>query len=306
MGLLDNVFGGKKGGKGNLVDAVMGMRQQGIPDAVIAQQMQAGGVPLPQIQDAMTQADIKMRVSGGGGPPQQQMGPPGGPDMGQMQQQMGPPMGQDMGQMQQQQQQMGISPMGMPPLPEQQQGPSPEEIIERIVEEKWHAMQDKFDKFEESKSELLRQMQDLRDNLNDLRVKYAQLQEDSIVKIEEYNKELEGVGSQIKAMQRVMQNMIPVFAENVRQLNDIVADMKGGNAPEQPRPPAPPQQQQQQQQAQMRAAMPSGGDFRPQMTTMAPSPYAMPRQAPRQPAPQRQQQPQAPEEDEPEGEPLFR
>lgn len=255
MGILDSVLGsGKKqqAGKGSLVDAVMGMRQQGAPDPVIAQQLQSQGVPLPQIQDAITQADIKMRVAGGG--PEQQMGmplgmppgmPPGMPGGAppEQQPQMGPPMGPPIGP------QMGM-PSGMPPGMEMQQmGPSSEEIIERIIDEKWHTMQDKFDKFEESKGDLLRQLQDLRDNLNDLRVKYAQLQEDSIVKIEEYNKELEGVGSQIKAMQRVMQNMIPVFAENVRQLNDIVTEMKGTDsspapAPR-PMPQAPPQAQQQ-------------------------------------------------------------
>lgn len=263
MGILDSVLGsGGKKPKGDIVGSVISMRQQGAPDAVIAQQLQMQGVPLPQIQDAMSQADIKMRVSGGpggpGGPPpmgpqmggpqdmgpgqQQMMGPP---DMGPPQ--MGPQMGmggpQDMGAPQMM---GGVPDMGMPGG--QPMGPSPEELIERIIDEKWHTMQDKFDRFEESKSELLRQLQDLRDNLNDLRVKYAQLQEDSVVKIEEYNKELEGVGSQIKAMQRVMQNMIPVFAENVRQLNDIVVEMKGtDSSPAQPpagmRPPAYQQQQ---------------------------------------------------------------
>jgi hypothetical protein len=229
MGILDSVLGSKKP-KSNLVEGVISMRQQGAPDAAIAQQMQAQGISLPQIQDAMTQADIKMRVGGspmgppgappGMGPPgqseMQQMGPPGQPEMA-------PPMGMP-----------GMGGMGMG-APQEPSGPSSEELIERIIDEKWHTMQDKFDKFEDSKSEILRQLQDLRDNLNDLRVKYAQLQEDSVVKIEEYNKELEGVGSQIKAMQRVMQNIIPVFAENVRQLNDIVVELKG--APSSPASP---------------------------------------------------------------------
>ncbi|MFH0961924.1 MAG: hypothetical protein V1820_04535 [archaeon] len=256
MGIFDSVLGGGKKPKGDLVGTVIGMRQQGAPDAVIAQQMQMQGVPLPQIQDAISQADIKMRVSGPQGPPPgmggQQMGSPqGGPEMMMGPPPMGPP-GSEMGMMmqQQQQQQQGQPPMGQMgfdqfPQQQQQMGPSPDEIIERIIEEKWHNMQEKFDKFEESKSELFRQLQELRDSLNDLRVKYAQLQEDSVVKIEEYNKELEGVGSQIKAMQRIMQNMIPVFAENVRQLNDIVTEMKGsGNSPASPprglMPPAPP------------------------------------------------------------------
>ncbi len=262
MGILDSVLGsGGKKPKGDIVGSVISMRQQGAPDAVIAQQLQMQGVPLPQIQDAMSQADIKMRVSGGpGGQSQQQMiGPPLGPisppDIGPPQispPDMGPPQiglpqigigGPDIGQ---QQIIGGVPDIGM--QGSQPIGPSPEELIERIIDEKWHTMQEKFDRFEESKSELLRQLQDLRDNLNDLRVKYAQLQEDSVVKIEEYNKELEGVGSQIKAMQRVMQNMIPVFAENVRQLNDIVVEMKGtDNSPAQPpagtRPPSYQQQQ---------------------------------------------------------------
>ena len=101
-----------------------------------------------------------------------------------------------------------------------------EELVEKIVKEKWKGVEGRVSTLEETKVELTNQVHDLQDELNELKSKYVQLQEDSTVRIEEYGKDLEGVGSQIKAMQRIMQNIIPDIAKNVKDLNDVVMKIK--------------------------------------------------------------------------------
>lgn len=306
MGLLD-IFG-KKAPSVPVVDQVIDMRMRGMPDQIILQNLQNQRIPEPEMQDAMMQADIKMRVGAGGLPspsisappqflPQSNMPPQGmeyqGPQMaGMMAQpqmgsppmgphpgfQMAPPMALQMGppqmppellapqtgappfgppQMGQPPQAMMGPPMGGPamyPSPMPQLGVSTEELVEKIVSEKVERLEKRLVEQEKIHTDLLQQIGQVRSSLNDLKGKYAQLQEDSVVKIEEYNKELEGVGTQIKAMQRVMQNIIPTFAENVRSLTEVVKSLKGGGdvAQQQPKPFQRPSQQsmpvQQQQQ----------------------------------------------------------
>lgn len=321
MGLLD-MFG-KKAPSVPVVDQIIDMRMRGMPDQIILQNLQNQRVPEPEMQDAMMQADIKMRVGAGGPPspsvsappqflPQANMPPqPGGmeyqgaqmagmmaqPPMGPLQigpasgfqmppqmgsggppqippellapqmtsgappQQFGPsPQQMMMGPLPPQQQQAMTGPqqMGSPgayPSPMPQFGVSTEELVEKIVSEKIDRLEKRLVEQEKIHADLLQQIGQVRSSLNDLKGKYSQLQEDSVVKIEEYNKELEGVGTQIKAMQRVMQNIIPTFAENVRSLTEVVKELKGGNEEQQQqqppsrqfqRSPPPPQQQQSQ------------------------------------------------------------
>ncbi len=331
MGLLD-IFG-KKAPSMPLVDQVVDMRQRGMPDQAIVQNLQAQRVAMPELQDAMMQADIKMRVGGPSpsvsaspqmlpqsamppqgmeyqgpatagmmappplGGPQMMMGPQpmGGPQQMAQQMMMGPqpgmmgppqippeflaPSGGVPPQQQQQQQQMAQQMMGplqqfgppqqqgemqmgpppggpMYPSPMPQMGISTEELVEKIVSEKMDRLEKRLSDQEKIHSDLLQEIGQVRSSLNDLKGKYSQLQEDSVVKIEEYNKELEGVGTQIKAMQRVMQNIIPTFAENVRSLTEVVKELKGGPGQQQQQQQPMTRQAQQQQQQQRQPPMP--------------------------------------------------
>ena len=125
----------------------------------------------------------------------------------------------------------GAPPMDFSKMRPQTGGPTmpsirTEELVEKIVREKWEGVEERVGTLEETKVELTNQMHDLQDELSELKSKYVQLQEDSTVRIEEYGKDLEGVGAQIKAMQRIMQNIIPGIAKNVKDLNDVVLRIK--------------------------------------------------------------------------------
>jgi len=261
MGLFDKIMG-KKQAPGALVDQIVGMRQQGAPDQAIIQMLQQQGIPMPQVQDAMMQADIKMRVTTPQmgppgmpqiGPPPGPMGPPQGPPpIGLPPGPMGPPQGPPLGRPNLEQPPMGppmpemapsappMVPPWAPPMQPMVSQATSEDVVEKIVSEKMERIDAKFEDFERAREELYNELHQIKDSISEIKSKYVQLQEDNVVKIEEYNKELEGVGSQIKAMQRVMQNIIPTLAENVRQLSDVVVDIKTETAKK--RPAAPPMQ----------------------------------------------------------------
>jgi hypothetical protein len=134
----------------------------------------------------------------------------------------------------------GIPPEGMPegempPMPMKAPPVTPtaeferehiEEIVEKVIEEKWKSAQTKFEEFDGFKMEVIEQISLLKDQLADLKSRYVELQEQSTIRLEEYSKELESVGAQIGALQKVLQRIFPTIAENVRELSDIVRDMR--------------------------------------------------------------------------------
>lgn len=223
MGLLDSLLGGKP--SASVADRVISMRQQGFDDTTIVQTLQGEGVGMPDIQNALMQADIKMRV-GGEAPQGLQMPPRGMPPQGpQMVPEMGPPP---------EEMQPGAPEMGPPPA----MGPSPEypggapqaglapEEVERMIEDKLSETSAKIDALEDERAKLRNEVADLKEIVVDLKGKYVHIQEESAVKLEEYSKELESVGAHIKALERVLQRVFSATAQNVRELSEIVRTMR--------------------------------------------------------------------------------
>jgi len=134
---------------------------------------------------------------------------------------------------------MGPAPMappGPPGPPSQAEAPpappagpekSTEELIESIVNERLTDVTTKLESLDTSRVDTKEDLQEIKETLTEIKGKYISLQEDSSIRLEEYSKELENVGAQIKAMQKVLQKVFPAIAENVHQLTQIVQDMKG-------------------------------------------------------------------------------
>jgi len=108
-----------------------------------------------------------------------------------------------------------------------------EALVEKIVDEKWREAEVRIEDLESFRTDLHESMAEIREELAELKSRYVELQEHSTVRLEEYSKELEGVGAQINALQRVLQRIFPTIAENVRELSDVVRDMKRLRAKEQ-------------------------------------------------------------------------
>ena len=201
-------FGKKKSAQpaqsapGSPIEQFMVMKQRGMDNSSIIQELERQGYNSSQIFDALNQANL----SGMDAPYNAQ-------GMGAQQQ---PPM-QDFGQ--QPYMQQPIQQFEQPPQQQQQiDREQVEEIVEAIIDEKWKEFErdikmviDWKDKTESKIDQMSQQISDLAGSLNTL-------QKSIIGKVSEYDKNLSNVGVEIKAMEKVFQNVLPSLTENVNKL----------------------------------------------------------------------------------------
>ena len=215
MGILGNMFGKKKVGAGDLATRIVSMRQNGEPDGQIAETLSKEGVKPKDLDIAMQKAGEMMGPPGGSPMPP----PPGAP--------LPPPVGPPMG---------GPPGLPMPPGPPmtppgqvaqlETESEDVEALVEKLVAEKTEGMDLRVKDTEADMGKVRADMQEMKNNVTDLKQKYAGLQEESLGKVEEYARELENVGAQIKAMQRILQQIIPQLGENISQLQKVVGEVK--------------------------------------------------------------------------------
>lgn len=214
------------------VTQVITMRQQGLSNNQITQNLQTDGYELHEIFDAMTQADLK-----GGmdklplekGDNMQTLQPRGPPDMPQPRQfppqqhpqQSPPPQGYPS--------QMPIGPPeGMPQAREENYSTREhiEEVAEAIIDEKWNELIKSVEKIIEWKERTDSRMTQMEQMMKDLKSDFDKLHGAVLEKVGEYDKNLTEVGTEIKAMEKVFQKIIPTMTENVNELSRISRDIK--------------------------------------------------------------------------------
>lgn len=190
---------------------VMNFRQQGLTDNQIITALQRDGYTSDQIYSAFNQVDMQPA-----GPVDQ--GAP--PDMGPMPG-MGAPPGYPMPQ---------APPPTAPPMPNKGMGEPQEErieeVAERIIDEKWEEMTKENAKMVEWKDTTETTLTRIQQEIEDLRKTVDNLHKAIIGKIEEYDQNLSNVGTEIKAMEKVFQKILPTFTENVNTLSRITKGIK--------------------------------------------------------------------------------
>jgi uncharacterized protein YukE len=220
MGILGNIFGKKKKGAGDLATRIVSMRQNGMPDEQIAETLTKEGVKPKDLDMGMQQANEMMGPPGGGPlppPPGAPLPPPPGPPQGGppgLPMPPGPPTG---GQ--------ALTPPGQVAELETE-SQDVEALVEKLVAEKTEGMDLRVKDTEADMGKVRADIQEMKNTVTDLKQKYAGLQEESLGKVEEYARELENVGAQIKAMQRILQQIIPQLGENISQLQKVVGEVK--------------------------------------------------------------------------------
>ncbi|HLD88831.1 MAG TPA: hypothetical protein VI894_01355 [Candidatus Nanoarchaeia archaeon] len=210
-------------------DLVLQMRAQGLSNNQTIQNLQRMGYKSSQIFDAINQADIK------GGIEASPMEPMSESDLenpiqpmlyGQQQmQQIQPP--QTMPPVQPPQ----YSPYAQPaPLQTQAQAVDTrhvEELVETIVEEKWNSIAQEISKVVEWKNKFDARISAIEQDMKNLRNDFDQLHQAVVGKVGEYDQHILNVGTEIKAMEKVFQKVIPSLTENVNELGRITEDLKG-------------------------------------------------------------------------------
>lgn len=188
------------------VDQVKAMRSKGFDNNQIVQALQRSGYSSTQIFDALNQADL---VTGSALPAgssfmgNQSPAPPGYDEPESMQNYGG---GGEMG--------GGVS------------NEEVEELVESIIDEKWDELAKDINKIVEWRNDVESRITKMEQRFESLQEEFDKLHQAIIGKIGDYDKNILEVGAEVKAMEKVFSKVLPLFTENVNELNRITQDMK--------------------------------------------------------------------------------
>ncbi|MBW2982774.1 hypothetical protein KY327_00555 [Candidatus Woesearchaeota archaeon] len=200
------------------VDQVKSMQAQGMDNNQIIQALQRDGYNATQIFDAMNQAAVAGHtpaVHRGEHSMNDQQYPPQSPQQ------------------------------STPPHPPGASGSAPgtssgssgpvnqegvEELVEAIIDEKWNELVKDINTIVEWKNQAQNTIVSIEQQFNDLKAQFDKLHQALIAKIGEYDKNILDVGAEVKAMEKVFSKVLPVFTENVSELNKITKRLKDGES----------------------------------------------------------------------------
>ena len=212
------LFGSKKSEKetneqqstgGAPVDMVLRMRDQGLSNNQIISSLQREGYQTTDIFDAMNQADLKRA---NGAPTEEE---------GVMQNQIYPEELID------EPQQFEQQPSYQEPNNNNDNNITRvEELVEAVIEEKWVDLVKDVNKITEWKSSVESDIISINQEIEDLKLSFNELQKNIVSKIDEYDKNIVKVSTNIKAMENVFQKAIPTFTENINELARTVESLK--------------------------------------------------------------------------------
>jgi|TARA_Y100000310_G_scaffold115950_1_gene114554 uncharacterized phage infection (PIP) family protein YhgE len=200
--------GGQAAAPGTPLEQVMALKQKGMTNDQIIPELEKQGYDSSQIFEALNQVNIS-----GGGVGQ---GPVAAP--------LQPPFPQE-----QIQQPLPQPPVEQPPV----EAPQPqaakeqiEEVAEAIIDEKWKEFEGDLkiviDWKEKTENRINRFEQQIKDLTNSL----SSLHKSLVSKISEYDKNITDVGTEIKAMEKVFEKVLPSLTENVNKLDRLAKSSK--------------------------------------------------------------------------------
>jgi hypothetical protein len=182
------------------VEQVVAMQQQGYTNNQVIQALQRQGYQPQQIYDALAMAESR-----GGAEPMPEAPSPESPSaLGAQGQMPGGP---------------AEAPKGF------------EEMAEAIVEEKWQEFSRELAKMNEWKDATTSRLDKMEQSVNDMKGDLENLHKAIVSKISEYDKNLLDVGTEIKAMEKVFQKVLPELTGSVAELSRITKTVKTKPAP---------------------------------------------------------------------------
>lgn len=197
------------------LDHVLNMQKQGLDSNQIIQNLQREGYNQENILNAMNQAQIKGNVETIT-PPIMESPQPQNP-MNMDPQSMTPPIMDNMGMnMQNPNMDMQINNSNI----------STEELIEAIIDEKWNELLKDINKIIEWKDKAETRLVQMEQKLQDIKDEFNKLHQAIIGKIGDYDKNILDVGTEVKAMEKVFQKVLPTFVDNINELGRITENIK--------------------------------------------------------------------------------
>jgi hypothetical protein len=230
------------------IDNVINLRRQGYSNNQIIEYLQRGGYSYTDIMDALTQSDIKGQID----PKQtmqQNIQQPDNP-MQFQQSSVISSSSQSSGQQPSQPQQQQPSPSQQAPQqsappqqpqPEQTQQSAPQqstglseaeleekiqETAEAIIDERWDQLEDNIKKIIDWKNQMNVKFEKIEQQFTDLKTNFDKLHESVLGKVGDYDKHIQDVGTEVKALEKVFQKILPGFIENVNELSRVSKTFK--------------------------------------------------------------------------------
>ena len=177
---------------------VVDLRAKGTPNNQIIQILQNEGFTSDQIFDAMNQADMSQNI--GQGVVEPNVAP------------------------QQVENPMQMQPANYDQVNQAYNNPDREaieETTEAVIGEKWTEVSSKINKMNEWKATMDHRLTHLENSFKAIQENFDKLHQALIGKIGEYDQNILNVGTEIKAMEKVFQKILPTFTENVNELSRI-------------------------------------------------------------------------------------
>ncbi|MFA5142146.1 MAG: hypothetical protein WC471_04210 [Candidatus Woesearchaeota archaeon] len=181
----------------NLVDLILQMKNSSYTNDQIIQQLQNQGYNSQDIYDAMTTADMRT----------------------------GQPIMEE-GQMFQGTQSYDIAQAPVENLQMSSVRDEIEATAESIIEEKWAEFEDSVKRILDWKAEVETKIESFTKELDDLKLDISNLQKGIFGKMNEYDKSIMNVGTDIKSMEKVFKEILPAFTENVQELGRLTGKTK--------------------------------------------------------------------------------
>lgn len=182
------------------VEQVLMMKQQGYTNNQIVQTLQSQGYGTNDVYDAINRANLSMAQPA----PQPETGMP--------------EYGQSYEQPYEQQYQSFQEPKEVRPTPTMDEERM-QEVAEAIIDEKWNELVKDIRKVIEWKNKSEDRIAKLEQQLLDLRVGMDSLTKSIMSKISSYDQNIVDVGTEIKAMEKVFQKVLPTLTESVNKLD---------------------------------------------------------------------------------------
>jgi len=101
-----------------------------------------------------------------------------------------------------------------------------EELAEAIIDEKWEHLVENINRIVEWKEKTENRMTTIEAQFNSLKADFDKLHTSIIDRVTGYDKNIQDVGTEIKALEKVFQKVLPGFVENVGELSRITQNMK--------------------------------------------------------------------------------
>lgn len=101
-----------------------------------------------------------------------------------------------------------------------------QEIAEAIIEEKWNELIQSVTKVVEWKSSVELKISKMEQQIADLKERFAQLNSGVLERLGGYDKGIKEVGTEIRALEKVFEKILPGFVDNVQELSRVAQTMR--------------------------------------------------------------------------------